>query len=196
MGIGLGDGQLLELEDSVAYIDGVWDLTMLGNERLDVERRYQMLTNGPAVTLEDLEGPVVRRGDTVCRLLSHFEDNEFFDKTKLKKPSHHPANYYPAEGLPYDSVLVVRTSALQELETRVSELDKPAEKPIGRRERTTLLVIMAALAKLAKIDLTKPSAAAASIESQITLMGARVAARTVENHLKRIPEALGDRAQD
>jgi hypothetical protein len=75
-------------------------------------------------------------------------------------------------------------------------LDKAQEKPIERRERTTLLVIIAALAKLAKIDVTKPSSASATIESQTMLMGARVAARTIENHLRRITEALESRCED
>ncbi len=57
-------------------------------------------------------------------------------------------------------------------------------------------MIIAALAKLAKIDVAKPSSAATSIESETVLMGARVAARTIENHLKRIPEALENKSED
>jgi hypothetical protein len=97
--------------------------------------------------------------------------------------------------LPSDSVFVIRTSALQELEARISEHDKRIEKPIESRERTTLLLIIAALAQLAKIDTSKPSSAATSIESQTALLGVRVAARTIENHLKRIPEAMESRSQ-
>jgi hypothetical protein len=66
-------------------------------------------------------------------------------------------------------------------------------KPVGRRERITLLVIIAALAKLAKIDITKPSSAAAAIARRSDLMGVPVAARTIENHLNRISEALEGR---
>jgi hypothetical protein len=50
--------------------------------------------------------------------------------------------------------------------------------------------MIAALARLAKIDVSKPSGAATIIETQTNLMGVRVAARTIENHLKAIPEAL------
>ena len=53
--------------------------------------------------------------------------------------------------------------------------------------------MIAALAKIAKIDVTKPSAAALAIESQTALMGSQVASRTIEDHLKRIPEALENR---
>jgi hypothetical protein len=196
-GINLGDGRVIELGEAIEFVGGVWDLMMVGAERLDVERRYQMLTDGPAVSLTILEGPVVRREEGVaCRLEAYFGDNEFFDKKNLQKPFRDPENYHPAGGLPDDSVFVVRTAALKELEARILETDKPTEKPIQRRERTTLLVMVAALAKLAKIDVTKPSSAATAVESQTTLMGVRVAARTVENHLKRIPEALDSRAED
>ncbi|NPT60487.1 hypothetical protein [Paraburkholderia elongata] len=63
-------------------------------------------------------------------------------------------------------------------------------RPLGERERTTLLVIIAGLAKEAKIDVLKPSKAGVEIEQLIARTGARVACRTIENHLKRIPEAL------
>jgi hypothetical protein len=77
------------------------------------------------------------------------------------------------------------------LEGRLS--NEQTEKPIERRERTTLLVMIAALAKMARLDVAKPSSAAAAIESQTSQMGVRVAARTIENHLKRIPDALESR---
>jgi hypothetical protein len=189
-GLRINEGEVLELGESVVTLKGVWDLPMLGAERLDVEHWYQMLTSGPAVNLIVLDGAVVSREDgTMCQLLDRFEHES-------KEPWDNPRNYHPAGGLPSDSVFVVRTSALRKLEERISELDKAPEKPIERRERTTLLVIIAALAKLAKIDVAKPSSAAATIESQTALMGARVAARTIENHLRRISEALDSRGKD
>src|SRR5229473_3326488 len=133
---------------------------MLGSEQTDVEHLYQRLTGGPPVELQCLEGPIVCREDGMhCRLQSHFSDNEFANPKNLKEPRNHPANYYPAAGLPADSVLVVRTSALHDLEARASEPAQRAEKPLGKRERETLLVIIAALAKMADIDVTKPSKA-------------------------------------
>jgi hypothetical protein len=119
-----------------------------------------------------------------------FQRIEFANPKLQKKPRNDPANYYPAGGLPGDSVLVVRISALHDLEARLAEPDQRADKPVEQRERTSLLAIIAALAKLAKIDVTKPSSAAVAIESQTVRMGVRVACRTIENHLKLIPEAL------
>ncbi len=195
-GLFLSNDEVLSYDGRIVSIDGVWDLAMLGAERIDVEHKYQFLTGGPTVDLINLEGPLVNKPDgTWARIVDHFSDNEFFNKKNLKSPRNHPDNYYPAGRLPSDAVFVVRTSALQNLEAHISEPESGAERPVGRRERSTLLVIIAALAKLAKVDVAKASSAAASIESQTALMGARVAARTIENHLKRIPEALENKAE-
>jgi hypothetical protein len=148
------------------------------------------LTDGPDVGSASFECQIVSREDgTYCEIREHLI-NKTGTSENLIKPHHHPDNYFPANGLPTDSILVVRTSALHDLERRVSEPDQQLERPIGQRERRTLLVIVAALAKLAKLDVSKPSSSAAAIESQTALMGARVATRTIENHLKLIPEAL------
>jgi hypothetical protein len=197
-GFAIGQDRVIDWAPGTVVLEGIWDLTMLGSERLDVEHRYQSLTDGPAVDLVCLEPPIVSRDDgTYCQIQEHFSSNKFAGtKTlKLKKPYDHPANFFPAGGLPDNSALVVRTSSLRDLETRLSEAADPkAERPLERRERNTLLVIIAALSKLAKIDLTKSSGAAAAIENQTVHMGARVAARTIENHLKLIPEALEGRS--
>jgi hypothetical protein len=196
-GLAIDGERVIEWKSEIVTIDGVWDLTMLGPERLDVEHSYQLLTGGPVVSLESLEAPLVCRDDgTYCQLQSHFSDNEFCDPKTLNEPYNHPANYYPAGQLPADSVLVVRTSALRDLVSRISKPVEASEKPVERRERNTLLVVIAALADLARIDVSKPSAAGAAIESKTAQMGARVAARTIENHLKRIPEALESRSED
>jgi hypothetical protein len=182
-GLLLDDGRVLDYGRETILIDGVWDLSMLGHERLEIEQRYQILTAGPEVDTSfrdgQLDTPIVSREDgTFCQ---------------IHEPYFVAEHYFPAEGLPADGVLVVRTSALHDLEARLSEPDQTAEKPLKQRERTTLLVIIAALAELPKIDVSKPSKAAAAIESQTMLMGARVSARRIEDHLKRIPAALEDR---
>ena len=132
-----------------------------------------------------LDGSIVSRDDgTYCQVREHFSNNEFADPKNLSEPYNNPLNYYPAPGLPADSVLVVRTSSLHDLEARLSEPDQKVKKPIERRECSTCWVSTAALSELAKIDVSKSSAAAVAIESQTVRMGARIAARTIENHLK------------
>jgi hypothetical protein len=187
-GLPLGDGRsILFVGESTTLLDGVWDLTMLGREKLEIEQRYQILTGGPEVDMGFRDGPldhpiVCREDGTYCQIHEWLNDSDHY----------RPAGYHPADCLPADSVIVVRTSALHDLEAH--EVDQKVEKPIERRERATLLVIIAALADLARVDVKKPSAAAQAIEGQTAIMGARVASRTIENHLKRIPEALEGRS--
>lgn len=75
----IGEEKYLNLEhDKVIGIDGVWDLAMIGSERLDIEHRYQLLTGGPAVTLVGLDGAFVTRCDEeMYQLQESYEYNEY-----------------------------------------------------------------------------------------------------------------------
>ena len=64
------------------------------------------------------------------------------------------------------------------------------DRPLATRERNTLLTIIAALCKEEKIDIGAPSKAGDLIQSMTYVMGAPVAKRTIEEHLKKIPSAL------
>ena len=75
-----------------------------------------------------------------------------------------------------------------------SESDfQKVEKPQSHRERDTLLIIIAALCKEAKIPYEKHAKAAGLIESTAALMGIPISETAIENHLKKIPEALAAR---
>jgi hypothetical protein len=77
-GVMLKDGSAIRLENEVVSLRGIYDLPMLGNERLDVEHLYQQLTDGPEVTLQGLDGPFVVAGDGLyCQVLESLDDNEF-----------------------------------------------------------------------------------------------------------------------
>ena len=67
-----------------------------------------------------------------------------------------------------------------------SDSAKDLDKPLGSRERNTLLKVIIGLAKLAKVELSHPSLHAASsrIESETTDLGVRVPERTVVEKLK------------
>ncbi len=62
-------------EQKPQHIEGVWDLLMLGAERLDVEDAYQRLTSGPDVELICLGGPLVANEDRtkVFQLLNSYK---------------------------------------------------------------------------------------------------------------------------
>ena len=69
------------------------------------------------------------------------------------------------------------------------------EKPLLNTERDTLLVIIAALAKEAKVDIEKTSKAGSLIANMTQLIGAPIGATTIETHLKKINQALVSRTK-
>lgn len=71
-----------------------------------------------------------------------------------------------------------------------SQAKEEAEKLLSTKERTTLYTIIGLLAKEAKIDYSQPSAAAAVIKAAADLAGIDIGQRTIEEHLKKIPDAL------
>lgn len=190
----LNDEEVLTLSDRVETLAGIWDLAMLGAERIDVEHRYQVLTGGPAVDLVCLDGPLVKGEDGVFAQLA----SPFVQKPEGPPPRWHPdrnhhSRYYPAAGLPDDCVLVLTTKNLEAFSAALSG-DAPKQRPLETRERTTLLVIIGALLRLAKLDPERPSKTAVVIESETALMGARVSARAIEEHLKKVSEAIAARS--
>jgi hypothetical protein len=192
--VSLSDGRVISFTANFTFIEGVWDLVMFGAEVKAIEREYHRLTKGPAVSLGDRNGLLVTRPDgTWGQLLQ--ADKEGFNTWKLRyDTSYDLPILYPAQAFPPDAVLVVRTSALRDLEALISEPEPDLERPIDRRERKSLLVIIAALAKLAKVNVAKPSAAAAAIEGEAARMGIRVGVRTIEEKLKLIPDVLASKA--
>lgn len=74
----------------------------------------------------------------------------------------------------------------------------PVEKPLGTTERNTLLTIIAVLAKEANLsvpDFRRPGKVALAIEGMTLEFGHPVSKRAIEDHLKKIPDALASRAK-
>ncbi len=136
------DTEVMVSDSDVVTINGVFDLAMVGGERLDVEHKFQCLTGRPEITLTCLDGSLVRSGDgTYWNLQDSFEPRvvDLPDGTKEKIPR----SYYPAAGLPKDSFLVVRTSSLLTLVEQ--SIESKSERVPNQRERTTYLNIIGVL---------------------------------------------------
>lgn len=188
-GFRLCGGEVAKHDEGIKFIEGVWDLAMIEGGKIAVEAKYQRLTGGPAVDDPIFEFLLLNRPDgTWAQLFQPLP----YQEQDHQLPSGHPKNYFPVAALPSDSIFVIRTQALQELE--LSHSDGALERPVGQRERTTLLVIIAALAELARLKIDRPSAAAAAIESQAAQLGIHVGLRTIEEKLKLLPEILRNRA--
>jgi hypothetical protein len=67
--VNLSDGRVISFGD-FTFIEGVWDLAMIGAEVKSVEHKYRLLTNGPSVSLGDRNGLLLTRPDgSCCQLL-------------------------------------------------------------------------------------------------------------------------------
>lgn len=67
------------------------------------------------------------------------------------------------------------------------------ERPLLTKERNVLLAVVAALCKDAGYDTSKPAKTAVLIQSTAAKMGLSIGESTIENHLKKIPDALATR---
>lgn len=68
--IPMGSGQMFVYDNKAHVIDGIWDLAMLGEESLQVERLYQNEVNGPQPLLTDARGFYLRQDEIFCRLIT------------------------------------------------------------------------------------------------------------------------------
>ena len=75
-------------------------------------------------------------------------------------------------------------------ESNQSGTETNIEKPLGSKERNTLLRIIAALCKDCKYDYTKAAKTAALIKSTADSMDISIGETTIEEHLKKIPDVL------
>ena len=67
----------IKLDSEVVSIRGLWDLTMMGAEQIDIEFYYQQETSGLEVTLQALDGVFLKQGDVLCQLQMDYDDNEY-----------------------------------------------------------------------------------------------------------------------
>jgi len=124
-------------------------------------------------------------------LSKHKEERKnFLEKRKAKMDAgKNSENYYPAGGLPHDSVLVVRTDALREFEGSINDTPMTAERPLTTTERNTLLIVIAALCDHSAIK-HQERGAAIQIAKLTEEVGAPVSDDTVRKALAKIPDAL------
>lgn len=121
-GIRISAQEVLRLDDEIVTLTGIWDLPMIGAERLDVEQKYQLLNRGPNVTLVDINGTFVRDEEGILYQLQEEFTDSGIPRGKRSGTPRRVDNFFPAQTLPEDSVMVVRMSALSEF---VDTLLKP-----------------------------------------------------------------------
>lgn len=198
--------QFLRLEDQVVGIHGVWDLAMIGAETLDVEHSYQQMTGGPEVTLVQLDGVFLKGANgEFAQLQESFESPEMkalsgniarnlkdlgvkrnLTAHETNKPLDHPSNWFPAGGLPKDSVIVVRTSALTEFQLRIADAPPAAGKESSQsnREKNNLLRIIGLMVNHRYAgDIDKPYSIAKHLTEKAKEIGVKISDDTIAKQL-------------
>ena len=166
-----------ELAEYRKTIEGVWDLLLKGPVRLELEKRYGTMHGPPYVERDTREGAFVTGKEGVVYQLPL--------PSSLERVSDRDRSV-----LPVGTVLGVRRQVLDAVLRELDDATDPLDNPLGERERTSLLTIIAALARKADLDISKVSKAGGIIERWTIELDARVSARAIEDHLKRIPDAL------
>lgn len=132
-------------DEKVVVINGLWDLAMMGNEKIDVEFDLQQKIGGPEVTMINMEGTFLNRPDGTWAALQHqFRDQKITNEDG--KSTTTKGEYYPAGGLGEDCIKVIRTTELVEFQSRLDGGN--STKPPSSREHTTYLNIIGALLEL------------------------------------------------
>ena len=161
-------------------IDGIWDVPIFGRGKSQIEHDYQWQRASLSVPKDAPVGALVEQDDLVCQVLPDSGESGLSPR--------------PASEFPQGSVLVVRRPALEEFIRRhapaLAPTSDPLDKPLGLRERTTLLIIIAALAKEAKVDVSKPVKSGHIISNLVAATGFKVAPNTVAGHLRTLRKIL------
>jgi hypothetical protein len=166
---------------SMTRIEGLWDLLMVDAGKQQIEHDYHHQAHLPFISVDGIAGAWVERADE-RRQLEPFRGCAGLSS---RSPS----------ALSESGVLAVRVEVLDALAAKMpapkaQPVADPPEKPVGQRERTTLLTIIAALAEEAKIDVSKPTKAGETIAALISSIGYEVAPNTVAGHLRTLRKTL------
>lgn len=138
---------VLKVESDRIALEGVCDLLMIGNEKYYVEQTLRSLLGWPINRQINSEGTFLAiEGVKGIYALQREQSQEC--PVDLQPLPWHPKGYVPAPGLPKESVLVVRTLALNEFERSVSEVKVGAEGLLKVRERDTFLNIIGVMLEL------------------------------------------------
>lgn len=149
------EARWLRLEEQVSRIGGLWDLVMMGAERLDIEHLLLQEISGLSCTSINLEGVFLINGDIWANPQARFKD----DKSKKDEKN----SFYPAGGLDqFDHILVVRQSSIIDFLAFLNNRDK---KPKGRPSKLSDIEI----AEIKKLHKEQPKLTAEMIANQYSV---------------------------
>ncbi|ADI30177.1 hypothetical protein [Methylotenera versatilis] len=179
-------------EDEIILIEGVWNLPMIDGERYLVKQKCHALSTKSnqnemptgQLLIEGEDGQLfmlfVRLADPCFVETCDTDDLESVTK-KIAEQA-----YVPAIGLPEFADLVIRRNSLDAFVANPSNPDRE----LIERERDTLLLIIALLAKEANIPVSKSTKAAGIIADLSNCTEISISKTTIVNKLEMIRGAV------
>jgi hypothetical protein len=176
----------------VEDIDGLFKIDAERSEAVTAWLKALALNKEPDHTSP--EGTLLVGNDgRMWQLMAPFSKNECATSFEKKKPVDDPDNFYPEFYLPEPSDIVISKSEIEAFEAQWTE---PAaeEKPLGTRERNSLLSIIAVLCEAHGYEVARAAKTAVAIRESAELAGIDIGETTIEKHLKMIPDVVRRRA--
>jgi len=206
---------------TVHSMEGIWDLTMQGQEALEVKGYFEQSNSGGEVTTLSKNGILLQQDDVTCQLYKHFDRERIFNpkyneseerrraiaeepmRALENDPSivspHIRRNKFGSEFVPchklseVGGVLIIRQSEVTHL-IEFLEGTAKEEKPLTTNEKNSLLVLIAALCKEADVDWNQRGIAT-SLVAMTDLIGAPLTDETMRKILKQIDSAIDSRSK-
>lgn len=201
----LNNTHAIRQEAKISSINNIWDLAMILGGRLIIENMFYKLTLDDAINFRDdyplpfdNEIFIIDENQLIACCLMELR-RDFFKidlGTSLSVQLKDRKNYSVKDNLPNDCLLIVRTNALRQLEDTIRDNQKDNDSPIRKSAATkaadTYLVIIAALAKKAGINIHE-AGAANKIRRELDLLGIPMTEGTIYTKVVEVlPEVLAD----
>lgn len=201
----LNNTHAIRQEAKISSINNIWDLAMILGGRLIIENMFYKLTLDDAINFRDdyplpfdNEIFIIDENQLIACCLMELR-RDFFKidlGTSLSVQLKDRKNYSVKDNLPNDCLLIVRTNALRQLEDTIRDNQKKNDPPIRKSAATkatdTYLVIIAALAKKAGINIHE-AGAANKIRCELDLLGIPMSEGTIYNNIVEVlPQVLAD----
>jgi hypothetical protein len=162
-------------------IVGLCDILMVDFGRAEVEFRYQWEVSGNYVPRFSVAGATVEQDGLYCSLPSDRGETGLSPR--------------PPSAFPQGAVLCVRRDLLDAFIAKnrpphSADSETTKDRPLGARERTTLLLMIDALATEAKIDLGRASKAGTIIAAMMRRRGHEYSDQAIALHVRALRKLL------
>ena len=133
-------GELIKLRSHIFPIKGIWDLTMLGAEQLDIKAYYYKEISNIEVTPKILDGMFLRQGDVLCQPQIDLDSNGSqvcWEGQETTEKSYSPSNSLDN----HDFIFVIRNREVKRfIQSRkdISEEGKPTKKTAYKKNTDKL----------------------------------------------------------